>query len=348
MKKAIYSILAASMLAACSYSNNFEINDTAEIPSSRKTLAATPVVSLSASEASKVIGFAKSGDEIVIGHFNADHKAVAINLKSQARQNLFQTTNRTEKAGTCSFEVNGSKPARTFNYRTGQLTEASALSTRSGESATATIQLPKGQKHLQVARAGKFIIATGLYAQGRYLLYTPETGEADYQGSYPEHPVYPDIQESTKSILYASTVLKVSPDQQSFVCADKYSGYIEFCRISGDRINQGKSYCFHYPRVAINENARCKVGYYRTNQFGFTDITVSDDRVFAIYSGQTNREAKNAAQQCKKMMVFDWDGNLLETYDLATSLTKISYDEAEDAIYGLGHTPDPAVVKISL
>ena len=117
--------------------------------------------------------------------------------------------------------MNGSKPARTFNYRTGQLTEASALSTRSGESATATIQLPKDQKHLQVARAGKFIIATGLYAQGRYLLYTPETGEADYQGSYPEHPVYPDIQESTKSILYASTVLKVSPDQQSFVCADK-------------------------------------------------------------------------------------------------------------------------------
>lgn len=348
MKKVIYSILAASMLAACSYNDNFEINDTVEIPSAQKTLAATTVASLSQSEVSRVIGFAKTGDEIVIGHFNTDHKAVSINLKSQARQNLLQSANRIDRAGTCSFEANGSKPARTFNYRTGQLTEASALATRSGETATTTVQLPKDQKHLQVARAGKFIIATGLYAKGRYLLYTPETGEADYQGSYPEHPVYPDIQESTKSILYASTVLKVSPDQQSFVCADKYSGYIEFCRISGDRINQGKSYCFHYPRVAINENARCKVGYYRTNPLGFTDITVSSDKVFAIYSGRTDREAKSASQQCKKMMVFDWDGNLLETYDLATPLTHVSYDETENAIYGLGYTPDPAVVKISL
>lgn len=348
MKKIIYSVLAASMLAACSYNDNFELTDTAAIPASQKTLTATPIVPLSKTEANKVIGFAKSGDEIVIGHFNSNNKAVSINLKSQARQNLLQSANRLDKAGISSFEVSGSQPARTFNYRTGQLTEASALSTRSGETSTNTIQLPKGQKHLQVVRAGRFVIATGLYAKGRYLLYTPETGEADYQGSYPEHPVYPDIQESTKAILYASTILKVSPDQQSFVCADKYSGYIEFCRISGDRINQGKSYCFHHPRVAINENARCKVGYYRSNQFGFTDITVSSDRVFAIYSGQTNREAKSASQQCKKMMVFDWDGNLLETYDLATPLTRISYDQAEEAIYGLGYTPDPAVVKISL
>lgn len=348
MKRALYSIVAASMLAACSYNENFEINDTAEIPASQKTLTATPITPLSKAEASKVTGFAKSGDEIVIGHYNADHKAISINLKSQARQNLFQTTNRTERTGVSSFEINGDKSPRTYNFRTGQLTEASAIATRSGEAATETIQLPKDQKHLQVVRAGRFIIATGLYAQGRYLLYTPETGEADYQGNYPEHPVYPDIQESTKSILYASTVLKVSPDQQSFVCADKYSGYIEFCRISGDRINQGKSYCFHHPRVAINENARCKVGYYRTNRLGFTDIAVSSDRVYAIYSGQTNREAQNAAQQCKKMMVFDWDGNLLQTYDLTTPLMRISYDQAENIIYGLGYTPDPAIVKISL
>lgn len=347
MKKIIYSVLAASMLAACSYNNNFEITDTAQIPASQKTLTATPVVSLSVAEASKVTGFAKNGDEIIIGHYNADHKAVSINLKSQTRQNLFPNNNRQERAGTCSFEVNGNKPARIYNYRTGQLTEASPIATRSGE-ATSTVQLPEGQKHLQVVRAGKFIIATGLYAQGRYLLYNPATGDADYQGSYPEHPVYPDIQESTKSILYASTTLKVSPDQQSFVCADKYSGYIEFCRISGDRINQGKSYCFHHPRVAINENARCKVGYYRTNQLGFMDISVSADRVFAIYSGQTNREAQDASLLCKKVIVFDWDGNLLETYDLNTPLSQISYDQEENAIYGLGHTPDPAIVKISL
>lgn len=47
MKKIIYSVLAASMLAACSYNDNFEITDTVTIPASQKTLTATPIVPLS-------------------------------------------------------------------------------------------------------------------------------------------------------------------------------------------------------------------------------------------------------------------------------------------------------------
>ena len=55
--------------------------------------------------------------------------------------------------------------------------------------------------------------------------------------SYPEHPVYPALREDTKAILYASTVLKVRPDNRYFVCGDMYSGNLEFCRITGDHID---------------------------------------------------------------------------------------------------------------
>ena len=105
------------------------------------------------------------------------------------------------------------------------------------------IQLPDSLNTLRAIRAGNYIIATGLYTQGRYLLYDLDTKTFGFHLSYPEHPVYPALREDTKAILYASTVLKVRPDNRYFVCGDMYSGNLEFCRITGDHIDRIKAYC---------------------------------------------------------------------------------------------------------
>lgn len=76
------------------------------------------------------------------------------------------------------------------------------------------------------------MIDTGLYEKGRYLLYSLPDQSARYSLSYPDHPVYPGLQEKTKAMLYASNVLRVRPDGEAFVCADMYSGVIDFCRVT--------------------------------------------------------------------------------------------------------------------
>lgn len=334
---------------SCSTGDNLETSNTVQIPSGEKTLKTIPLITLNQEEAAQVSGLSKWGDNLVLGRYNAEYAALSIDLQTKSRQNLLPVSrNRKEKNGISACNVRDNEQFSTFNFRTGQLSENSAARTRSGEASSTTIQLPKGQQHLQAVKAGSFIIATGLYEQGRYLLYSPENGTADYQLSYPAHPVYPSIQEKTKSVLYASSVLKVRPDNQAFVCADLCSGNIEFCRIVGERIEQTKSHCFHHPKVYINEKKNPDVSYSRDNKMGFTDISVSDDRVFAIYSGKTYRETGSRTQQCRKLMVFDWEGNLLNTFDLDSPLVNISYDKGENTIYGLAYKPEPVLVKLVL
>lgn len=348
MKKIINSILIATIATACSYNNSIETTHTEEIPVSQKTITTLPIIPLNKSEVAKITGFSKCGDKIILGHFNAEYSAISINLKSKVREGILPSSRkRKEKAGLSAFQMNNNE-ATTFNFRTGEFKELSSPLSRSGSGNSNTIQLPKNQQHLQAVKAGPFVIATGIYEQGRYLLYCPETGIADYQLDYPSHPAYPSIKEKTKSILYASTVLKVRPDNQAFVSADIQSGNIEFCRIIGDRIEQVKAYCFHHPKVYINESAKCKVAYSRDNRSGFTDVAVSDDKVYAIYSGKTFRGNEQDFQQCNKMLVFDWQGNLLDTYSVDMPLTNISFDNTENMLYGLGRNPDPVLVQIPL
>lgn len=348
MKKFLYTILTASIATACSLGDSLETVNTVHVPVSKETLKTLPVLPLKKSEVALVTGFSKHGNTIVLGQYNATHQAVSINLQTQARENILPFE-RSRKARNRMIAVgmNSNEQLTTFDIHTGQLSEASSPGTRSGAAELTTIQLPKGKKHLRAERAGRFVIATGLYEEGRYLLYSPEDGTAEYQLSYPSHPSYPDITEKTKGILYASTVLRVHPSNQAFVCADMYSGNIEFCRIVGNSIQQVSAHCYHHPKVYIKEK-KCDVSYSRDNRFGFTDITVSDSRVYAIYSGKTYREATKKFQHCRKLFVYDWNGNLQNSYDLDTELTNISYDSAENAIYGLAQSPAPGLVKLAL
>lgn len=79
------------------------------------------------------------------------------------------------------------------------------------------------------------------------------------------------------------------------------------------------------------------VAYSRDNRFGFTDITVTSEKVYAIYSGHTYRENPRTFQQCRQLLVFDWEGTLLETYALDTPLTHITVDVSENVLYAIGH-----------
>lgn len=349
MKKFLYTILAASIATSCSYDNSLETENTVNVPASKETLKTLPILSLEKGDVFQVTGFSKHGNQVVLGQYNATHQALSLDLSTQARQDILPVARtRNAKAGVSTVSMNANEQLTTFNFHTGELSETPAIGTRSNDAQPTTIQLPSGQQHLRAEKAGRFVIATGIYEEGRYLLYSPENGTAEYYLPYPSHPSYPKIKESTKGILYASTVLKVHPNNQAFVCADKNSGHIEFCRIAGDHIEQIKAECYHHPKVYINENASGKVAYSRDNQWGFTDITVSDSRVYAIYSGKTYREAKQKFQQCGKLLVYDWNGNLQNSYELDTDLTRISYDSSENAVYGLTKNTNPTLVKILL
>ena len=217
---------------------------------------------------------------------------------------------------------------------------------KNGDVSPRTLDLPEGEQHLAAMKGKDFIISTGLYEVGRYRYYSLTTGEIKYCLSYPWHPDFPDMTEKTKAILYASSVLRLRPDETAFVCGDMYSGNIEFCRIEGGNITRVKSLCLHLPEIKIKESE--SVIYRRSNRMGFSDIAVSQDQVYALHSGKTYLRNNTDFVTCDELLEFDWDGNLLSKYDLKTSVTSILYDEKEHALYAVKNKANIPLLKIEL
>lgn len=209
------------------------------------------------------------------------------------------------------------------------------------------VELPEGEQHLAAIKGTDFSISTGIYPTGRYL-YTQNTGEAKYFVDYPSHPDYPVMTGKQKAILYASSVLRLRPDEQYFVCADMYSGGIDFCSIQAGTIQLVKRICLHLPDIRIVGKENKKIAYTKNNRMGFTDVAVSRDHVYVLHSGKTYHEVKNDFTSCNELLVFNWEGNLLNAYQLDKSAVGLTYSEGENVLYAVSNAPDIPMFRIAL
>ncbi|MDX1674759.1 MAG: BF3164 family lipoprotein [Longimicrobiales bacterium] len=81
-------------------------------------------------------------------------------------------------------------------------------------------------------------------------------------------------------------------------------------------------------------------------RFGYIDVTATDRRVYALFSGRTR--AEGAANAGDRVHVFDWDGRLIEVWTLDARLLALAIDPAESTLYGIRHEPTPAVVAYAV
>ena len=294
-------------------------------------------------------GLLKSGPECIISDRMNTNNIYCVDLQARQSEGLFpRVRTRSGKATLLnSLASDGRGGWTALNFVTGELKRGGIAKTRAEESAQ--VMLPEGQKHLWAVQAGEYILSTGLYTEGRYMLYSPTEKQARYFIEYPEHPEYSDLKEYTKSILFASNVLKVRPDGGAFICADMYSGVMDVCRIDEGEITLVKRLVYHYPYVKIREKKEWpSVVYSRDNRFGFTDVCVTENKIYALYSGQTYRMDSKNFQHCRTLIEIGWDGNVCSTYPVDTDLTQIAYDEQEKVLYGIGWCPKAALVRLNV
>lgn len=131
--------------------------------------------------------------------------------------------------------------------------------------------MPKDKKHLCVAKSGSTIISTGMFDEGRYALMNNNSEE--YFLSYPEIPSYRSINDTLRSALFASNIIKIKPDGTKFVCANMQSGIIDFCSlIPCTNITRIAELNFYSPKATVKNMRRTPVAYSTDNLFGFCDI----------------------------------------------------------------------------
>ena len=298
----------------------------------------------------KVNGFAKQGSRVVVetGVEYGGIKTIDLNHPGAMDPMGRGESSNDRFRSLSSFNSFDGETVTALDFRKGELVvNAVSFLARSGNSET-VIKLPSGEQHLIAARVGDRVIATGLYDEGRYLLYSLPDQSARYFLSYPDHPGYPGLREKTKAMLYASNVLRVRPDGGAFVCADMYSGVIDFCRVTADSIERVRLVRLHYPEVEVSETPSPRVVYCQGNRFGFLDVAVTEDKVYALYSGKTYKMDRGRAFESNCLLVYDWAGNLIRTLYFGDALTGISYDRKEGALYGITQGLEIGLIKLNL
>lgn len=294
-------------------------------------------------------GIVKSNHSVAVANRTSHHNISLVKLGDFTRTDRITRSRHNGQAlHTNALDGSASHEITALNFQSGQL----YVTPQTGNEwrGTYCIQLPEGVQHLTAAKSGKRIVATGLYEQGRYLLYSPEDGSTGYFLSYPEHPDHPGLDEYTKSALYASSVLRIRPDGQAFACSDMRSGLLDICRIEGDKIERIQQLCFYYPQVHISGNSpkNLKIAYDKNTIHGFMDVAVSNERIYVLYSGKSKKQDRYNLTHCQTLITFDWAGNQTDLRSLEMPVSNICYDAEENTLYGIGYTPEAAIVKFIL
>lgn len=348
MKKGFNFLVGIVLMAACSYENPGIPEEILPVADGQ-SIRTEEIVALSAYRIQEPSGLLKSGSQVIIGDWTNTANVFRIDLSDHSCEGMLPRV-RTRSGGAAIFHgltPDGQGGWTVFNCNSRQLFGVPPVLTRAG--GENSWQLPADHRHLYAVRAGKYVIATGVYPEGRYMVYLPENGQTCYSVAYPEHPMYPELQERAKAILFASNVLRVRPDGGAFVCADMYSGIMDICRIEDGKASLVRRLTYHYPKVRIRHSGDWPhVVYSRDNRFGFTDVCTTDKSIYALYSGRTYRNDQKNFQHCRTLMELDWNGKVLQTRSVDADLTQIAYDAKEKALYGIAWRPDATLVRLEI
>ena len=346
MKKIFYTPLFMALLLSACHSDEI-------VPVPDEKVAATSVSNLADHKLYFSRGILKSGSTLVALASVDDYNGLAIDLDSGEERPFFPHRYPDGKKilTSMSFNSTDGHTLTALDYRRGRLmvTTLPAAASRSASPADESfIQLPAYRQHLVAAMGTGFVIATGLYNEGRYLYYDLSSRESTYHLSYPGHRDYPRLSTPARAVLYASSILRLHPDESAFVCADMYSGLLDFCRIVNGSIERTRLVRLHHPEVYISEEPSLEVAYYRDSRLGFVDLAVTRECVYALYSGRAIKDYGNDASLGDILLVYDWDGNLLRSCHLDVSLRHLAYDPEEQALYGLSDINSDELLKLNI
>jgi hypothetical protein len=345
MKRATFLHALALLLAGCS--GHEEAYRPAAF-AAEGMLTFQSILSLEEQGITRPTGMVKRGRFLSIGRQGRQHNASTIDLAAGTRHDwLPRGDGEGEALAIYNLCTGGEGRVVAFDFLSGRLHARDVL--HPTRAAAPPLSLASSDKHLAVAAGDTFIISTGLYARGRYRYYSIEEGTEEFFLSYPEHPAYPDLDAYTRGVLHASSLPRLRPDNKAFACIDTRSGILDICRVNGKSIERVCQHAYSYPRVRVTRDGKYpRVAYSRDNVNGFQDIAVSNDYIYALYSGKNFRGKLEDANKCLSLLVFDWEGRLARCYSLDKPASLLSYDEEEGALYGIAHLPGATLVKFNL
>ena len=130
-----------------------------------------------------------------------------------------------------------------------------------------------------------------------------------------------------------------SPDGRKVCVATVGAPALSFSEIENGNLTEYKRYTMDPVGM---ENGRLTPDHVSA----FAGMDADEDYVYVIYSGHKIRGDVFPADECRHLIIYDWDGNPVRHYRLDRNINSI--DVADGCLYGASNYPESAVYKFDL
>lgn len=181
------------------------------------------------------------------------------------------------------------------------------------------------------------LISTGVFTSNKRIVYhNLDSGLSEEIAG--ELPLKSQIPISALQHAYQSHI-SVKPDQSAYVLATRHADQLEIFRGNGElykKIIGEKWFSPKFEVEWVNDTPVMVSG--GDLRFGYIDIAVTNEMIFALYSGRLREDGN--ANFGNYILCYDWLGNLKKIFTMDEYLFSIEINEVEGVIYGLEHYPN--------
>lgn len=188
-------------------------------------------------------------------------------------------------------------------------------------------------------------IANGCFEETMFRIINEKSEVLSAVASYP----YGDEDEKkipckVRAMAYQGTMRVNKKGYMSF--ATTGAKLIYFYRIDGEKLIKLGEVIDSYARYTPDTHISGSYSVFFDGKYPecYMDLAVSDNFIYALYSGRSFKEYKMSCSDAEYIYVYDWSGNLIKLYKLDVPVSRICLDEQNEKLYAIANLPDPALV----
>lgn len=145
-------------------------------------------------------------------------------------------------------------------------------------------------------------------------------------------------------------VFRVKPDYSMLAMSLRYADRIDIFKPNGNNITTiiGPIESTPiYEVVSVDETPVMQMNQEKT-RFGYIDITVTNNYIYALFSGRLNKDHPGKANFGNNIHIYDWDGNFVQQFMLNDDVLKIVVDKSNQNLYAIREYPEQAILHYDI
>lgn len=190
------------------------------------------------------------------------------------------------------------------------------------------------------------LLALGYFTEGRFAAFDRDGGMRQAVGALPESD-----REVPPTVLQHAWQgrMEPRPDGGRLAVGSRHAGRLEIFAADGRLVRRAEVPFEFLPRYRVaGTNGEPRLGTGEDLRFGYLDVSVTGERIFALFSGRLRGAFAERAPFGDHVHVFDWEGRFLEALRLDADALAIAVDPDGGTLYAVGHHPAPAARRYAL